>query len=243
MMIMFGLRQCGRVDTFAGEYQTTKFAHFYGLPLVPIESMWVTRTVGDHLVGFMVKMSARGVAAGYLRTWGPILAAIAVATMSVPGFAVAALCLGLCGWSWTWRNLRGAREIRRARIHEIAFGTACDPVRRSPRECVGLRRDIEQRFAEHSRGRTPEDVARFGADAPLQAVLAYAVFRLVAASTHGRTARDALAASERLLDGVTDGDAGALPIDGPYRGAATDHVAARAAADLDPGAPKKAKRS
>jgi hypothetical protein len=241
----FGLGQYGRVDRFAAEFQVTKCAHFCGLPLVPIESMWVTRTVGDHLVGFMVKTSGRSVAAAYLRTWGPILAAIAVATLSVPGFAIAALLLGSCGWTWTWRNLRGAHEIRRARFHQIAFGTVCDPMRRHHNECVGLRKDIEERFAEHSGGRTPEDVARFGADAPLQAVLAYAVLRLVAASTHGRTARTALAASERILAGVSEGDAGALAVGGPYRGAAstiagsTDHAAAaeHAAAELDQRAP------
>lgn len=244
VIVIFGLRHYGRVDRFANEYQTTKFAHFYWLPLVPIESMWVTRTVGDHLVGFEVKTSARSVAAAYLRTWGPILAVLAVATVSVPGFAIAALLLGLCGWSWTWRDLRRPLEIRRARFHQIAFGTVCDPMRRHQRECVGLRRDIDERFAEHSRGRTPEDVARFGADAPHQAVLAYAVLRLAAASARGRTAFNALVASERILAGVSDGDVGALAIGGPYRGAAstiggsTDHAAAaeHAAAELDQGA-------
>ncbi len=248
MIVAVGLRQFGRVDSFAAEFQITKFAHVCELPLVPIESMWVTGTVSGHLVGFVVKTSKRSVAAAYLRTWGPILAAIAGATLTVPGFAIAALLLGSCGWSWTWRYLRGAQEIRRARFNQVAFGTVCDPMRRLQGERAWLREAIEERFAEHSRGRTPEDVARFGADSPLQAVLAYAILRLVAASAHGRTASTALAASERILSGVSDGDAGALAVGGPYRGAvstiagSTDHAAAAEGVtpDHDEGAPDEA---
>ncbi len=231
MIIIYGQRYYGRVGGHGAEHLATRFAHVYFVPLFPTSSRWVSRQIGDQLYGFDVKLSARSVAAAYLRIWAPLVALGLGATLSIPGIAAAVALLALSAWSWTWFRIRGDRERRRAFLDQVAFGAACDPLRRTRADCEALRPGIEERFAEVSGGRTPDDVARFGAATPEQAAFAYALLRLVAATGRGHTARKARAASERILDDVTDGDAGALADGGPYR--ARNPVAARPGAELE----------
>ncbi len=217
MIIFYGHRFYGRIDGHGAEYLATTFAHVYFLPLFPTGSRWVTRQVGDQVLGFDVKLSARSVAAAYLRIWAPLLALGLGATLTIPGIAVAVGLLALSAWSWTWLRIRGGHERRRALLNQIAFGAACDPMRRPVAQCEALRCEVDQRFAEVSGARTPEDVARFGADSPAHAALAYASLRLVAAIAGGDTGRKARAVSDSLLDNVSTGDARALADGGPYR--------------------------
>jgi hypothetical protein len=217
MIIVWGSRHYGKVDGHGSEYMSTRFGHLYFIPLIPLESRWVTRVLGgDQLLGFDTPLSARSVLATYLRVWAPFIALGLGATMTIWGFAAAAVLLGLSGWSWTWTKVRG-RELRRAQLNQIAFMTACDPLRRPVHQCMSLRREIEARFAEVSHGRTPDDVARLGADTPLEAALAYGCLRIVAATAEGRTARKAREASERVLDRLTEREVDALADGGPYR--------------------------
>jgi hypothetical protein len=226
MFIVYGQRYYGRVGGYDGEYLTTKFAHVYWLPLVPISSMWVTRRQGDQLYGFDVSMSAKSVAAAYLRIWPLLPALLCIVTLTAAGFVIAAMLLALLGWSWMWRRAARGREEKRALFNRVAFGTACDPMQRPVTFCSTIRPDIEARFAEVSGGRTPEDVVRFGADTPRQAAFAYAVLRLVARTVRGSTAARAIESSEKILDGFKTSDAAALG-DGPFRaeGTVVDRIA------------------
>ncbi|HVK76909.1 MAG TPA: hypothetical protein VM734_26465 [Kofleriaceae bacterium] len=215
MIIIWGTRHYGRVDSVEGGFAATKFAHVWFLPLVPMGSMWVTADTGEGLYGHEIPLAGKSVAAGYLRLWGPVAAVAGIVAGSLTGFAVAGVAAALCGWSWTWRSRRDPRERRRAAWHQAAFGTACDPLA-MPRYMVGdLRPAAEQAFAAVSNGRTPDDVARLGASSAEQAISAYAVLRLVAASARGKAAARARAASEKILDAHRDADAGAGG--GPYR--------------------------
>jgi hypothetical protein len=217
MIIIWGTRHYGKVDGHGSEYMSTRFAHLYFFPIFPIESRWVTRRLGgDQLLGYDMPLSGRSVLATYLRFWAPLVALGVGATMTIWGIAAAAVLLGLSGWSWTWSKVRG-RELRRAQLNQIAFMTACDPLRRPTGQCIGLRREIEPRFADASNGRTPDDVARLGADTPAQAALAYGCLRIVAATAEGRTAKKAREASERVLDRMTEREVDALAEGGPYR--------------------------
>ncbi len=235
MIIIWGTHHYGQIGGHGDhEHLVTRFGHLYWFPIFPLESRWVTRRIGDQLLGMEVPLSGRSVAATYLRFWAPLAALGLGATLTLWGFAAAAALLALSAWSWTWMRTRRGRERRRAQLNQLTFETACDPSIRKPDECAALRPEIDARFAEVSAGRTPDDVARFGADTPLEGALAYASLRLVAATARGETARRARAASERVLDRLTDRDADALGEGGPYRarqaaGATPDDLEAAAA--------------
>lgn len=231
MIIIWGTHHYGHIGGHGdSEHLITRFGHLYWFPLFPIESRWVTHKIGDQLVGIDVKLSPRSVAATYLRFWAPLVALGVGATLTIAGIAAAVLLVALSAWSWTWMRTRTGRERRRAQLNQLAFETACDPSIRKPAQCAALRPAIDARFAEASGGRTPDDVARFGADTPLQAALAYASLRLLAATARGQTARKAHAASERVLDRLTNRDTDALGDGGPYR---AQQAAATTPADLD----------
>jgi hypothetical protein len=217
MIIVWGTHHYGKVDGHGTEYMCTRFAHLYFVPLFPMGgSRWVLRGFADDLLGYDVPISGRSVLATYLRVWAPIVAIALGATFTIWGLAAAALLAVLSGWSWMWRSVHG-RELRRAQLNQLAFGTACDPLRRPMGQCIGLRREVEERFAEVSNGRTPDDVARLGADTALQAALAYGCLRVAAATAERPIARKAREASERVLDRMTDRDVDALSEGGPYR--------------------------
>jgi hypothetical protein len=223
MIVIYGTRFYGEVDSHGGERQLTKFFHIYYVPLVPVSTLWVTRDLESGYNGHAVAMSGRSVVAGYARVWAPVAAVGAIITGSLAGWAAAAGLIGLCAWSWTWRTLRTARERRRSDFHLLAFGTRCDPLRMEPKLASVLQADVAERWAQVAEGSTPEDVARLGAANPAQAVLAYASLRLAARLAPGEHARSALADSERVLDSIKDD---AALEGGPYRSTAPAHLPA-----------------
>lgn len=232
MIVIYGTRFYGQVDSHAGQRQLTKFFHIYYVPLVPVGTLWVTRDLDRGYNGHAVQMSGRSVLAGYARVWGPIAVIGAIATGSVGGILAAGGLAALSAWTWTWHSLRGAREKKRSDFHLLAFGTRCDPLKMEGQLASVLQADVAERWAQVADGSTPEDVARLGAANPAQAVLAYASLRLaarLAPSEHARKARDA---SERILDAIKDGDA-ALE-GGPYR--STGQAQLPAGADITDGA-------
>jgi hypothetical protein len=215
MIVIYGTRFYGQVDSHGGQHHLTKFFHIYYVPLVPVQALWVTQEVGGSYRGHDVKMSGRSVLAGYARIWGPLAAVIAVATGGVGGVVAATAALGATALTWTWRSRRSAREQRRSDFHLLAFGTRCDPLDMELKLATALQHNVAQRWAEVSGGNTPDDVARIGAANPAQAVLAYASLRLaarLAPGTHARAARDA---SDRVIDAIKDDPA--LLEAGPYR--------------------------
>lgn len=226
MIIIWGTHHYGRVHGHGTEYLATRFGHLYWFPIFPMQSRWVTRELGDQHYGFDVPLSGRSVAATYLRFWAPLVALGLGVTMTIWGIAAAVALAVLSIWSWTWRTTRAGRERRRAQLNQLACGTACDPLWRTSSECHALRKRVEAAFAEVCNGRTPDDVARLGADTPMQAALAYANLRLVAATADAAPARKrARAASERVLDRLTNRDTDALSEGGPYRAQGTPEVA------------------
>jgi hypothetical protein len=217
MIVIYGTRFYGQVDGHAGQHQQTKFFHIYYVPLFPVRTMWVTRTLDRGFNGHAVQLSGRSVLAGYARVWGPIAAIGAAAAGSVGGVVAAGALAALSVWTWTWRSVRGERERRRSDLHLHAFGTRCDPLHMEDELASVLQTEIAARWAQVADGRTPEDVARLGAANPAQAVLAYASLRLAARLAPATHARDALAASDRILDAVRDDPS---LEGGPYRSTA-----------------------
>lgn len=216
MIVIYGTRYYGRVNAHGGQHHQTKFFHIYYMPLLPVGSAWVTQADEEgRFRGHDVKMSGRGVLAAYARTWGPLGAIAGIATGGVAGIAAGVALGALSAWSWTWRSLRGDRERKRSDFHLLAFGTRCDPLEMSADLAQNLQPAIAQRWAQVSDGNSPEDVARLGAASPAQAVFAYASLRLAARLAPSGPAREARAASDRILDAIKDAPA-ALE-GGPYR--------------------------
>jgi hypothetical protein len=215
MIVIYGTRFYGEVDSYGGQRQLTKFFHIYYVPLVPVGTLWVTRDADRGYNGHAVQMSGRSVLAGYARVWGPVAAVGALIAGSLGGFVAALGLLGLMAWTWTWRSVHGAREQRRSDFHLLAYGTRCDPLRMEHDLAASLQPHIARRWAEVADGNSPEDVARMGAANPAQAVLAYAALRLAARlAPEDPARRQSLADSERILDAVKQTPA----LDGgPYR--------------------------
>jgi len=226
MIVIYGTRFYGQVDSHGGQRQLTKFFHVYYVPLVPVGTIWVTRELDRGYNGHAVQMSGRSVVAGYARVWGPIAALGAIATGSVGCIVAASAVAALSIWSWTWHSVRGARERRRSDFHLLAFGTRCDPLKMENQLASVLQADVAERWAQVADGSTPEDIARLGAANPAQAVLAYASLRLAARLAPGGHARKAREDSDRILDAIRDGDP-ALD-GGPYRSAAQPQLPAGA---------------
>jgi hypothetical protein len=192
MLIVWGTRHYGKVDQFAQQYAVTRFGHVWFLPMIPMESIWVTGRWGDDLAGHPRRLSLRSVGAAYARTWGLLGGAIALITgltsASPIAVAVGAALLAAGLASFRWRNLRTAREHRRAGFNLLTIGTACDPLDMPPEYAMILRPALEERWAELAAGHTPDDVARIGATSVPQAATAYALLRVIACVEPGRTA-------------------------------------------------------
>jgi hypothetical protein len=215
MIVIYGTRFYGEVDSYGGQRQLTKFFHIYYVPLVPVDTLWVTRELDEGYNGHAVRMSGRSVLAGYARVWGPVAAVGAIVAGSIGGFVAAAGLVGLSIWTWTWRSVRNAREQRRSDFHLLAFGTRCDPLNMDDRLASSLQSHIAQRWAEVADGNSPEDIARLGAANPAQAVLAYASLRLAARLAPADQARKkSREASERIIDAIKESPS---LEGGPYR--------------------------
>ncbi len=240
-VIIYGIRNYGRVEDHGGEYATTRFFHLWFAPLIPTGSSWITGRGPGGEVGHSIKLHGKSVAAGYLRVWGAVAAlantVAGLQTAHLGHFIAAAIAGALCAWSWSWRRVRTDAARRRSDFNFVAFGTRCEP-RRMPRELrADAKRDLDRRWDARKPDLTPNDVARHGARDPGEAVIAYGLLRL-AAVERGKVGASEDTDADRILDGAhVPTDLG----DGPYRAtpagtadvptAATlgDLVAARAA--------------
>lgn len=223
MIVIYGTRFYGEVDSYGGQRQLTRFFHIYYVPLIPVDTMWVTGETEDGYTGHAVRMSGRSVLAGYARVWAPVAAFGALVFAggpslagSIAGFLAALGLLAVMAWTWTWRSVHGAREQRRSDFHLLALGTRCDPLHMDDQLASALQAHIAERWAEVAGGNSPEDIARLGAANPAQAVLAYASLRLAARLAPAEHARRSLEDAERILDAMKETPA----LDGgPYRAA------------------------
>jgi hypothetical protein len=232
MIVIYGTRFYGEVDSYGGQRQLTRFFHIYYAPLIPVGTMWVTRETEGGYSGHAVRMSGRSVLAGYTRVWGPVAAIGAFLAGSAGGLVLAGALVALSAWSWTWRSVRSPREQRRRDFHLLAFGTRCDPLDMDDQLASSLQTHIAKRWAEVADGNSPEDVARLGATNPAQAVLAYASLRLAARLAPAEHASKSREDSERILDAIKDS---AALEGGPYRLAAQPQLPETAGLHEDAG--------
>lgn len=216
-VIIYGIRNYGRVDEHGAEYATTAFFHLWFAPLIPTGSTWVVGTSPEGELGHSIKLHAKSVAAGYLRVWGAV-AAIGnlVAGMGnghVAHFVVAAIAAALCAWSWSWRSLRTDAARRRSDFNFVAFGMRCDARRMPALLRAEAKRDLDRRWDARKPDLTPNDVAKHGARDPGEAVIAYGLLR-IAAVERGRGGETEDADADRILDGA---HVPATIGEGPYR--------------------------
>jgi hypothetical protein len=163
-------------------------------------------------------MSARGVLAGYARTWGAILGAAGIAGVGgVAGFGVALAAVGTAALSLSWRKPAGKAAERRSDMNQLAFGTRCEPSLMPEELVVVLRPELESRWRQLANGETPSDVARFGTEDPARAAAAYGVLRLTALTLPAAQRTEAEADAARIANGLHD--VPQLTDGGPYRNA------------------------
>jgi hypothetical protein len=217
MIIIYGHRAFGRVDAHGGEHVQTSFAHIYYMPLFPTSSFWVTQDLGNAARGFTINWSGKSIVAAYLRSWGPIAAIAAIAGGGAVGVILALAFVGLTGWAWSLRSLRGATALRRSDFNVLAFGTRCDPARLERDTRASMKTMLDQRWTELGATRPPDDVAKYGATSVAEAAVAYGLLRLAAIERRPGAAE----AADRIFNGTHE----PLPVgDGPYRG--DDHAPA-----------------
>ncbi|MBA3458075.1 MAG: hypothetical protein H0T42_33640 [Deltaproteobacteria bacterium] len=242
-VIIYGIKDYGRVDEHGGEYATTQFFHIWFAPLIPTGSTWVVGSGNEGQLGLPIKLHWKSVAAGYLRVWGAVAAiggALAgMQTGRIGLLALAAIAGALWAWSWSWRTLRTDAARRRSDFNFVAFGMRCDARRMPGGLRVEAKRDLDRRWNARKPDLTPNDVARHGAHDPGEAVIAYGLLR-IAAIERGSAGKGEDADAERILEGA---HVAAEVGEGPYRASAVapgaptaatlgDLVAARTAEQL-----------
>lgn len=216
-VIIYGVRDYGRVDAHAGEHAQTSFFHVWFAPLFPVGSSWVTGPRPDGTNAHGIRLHAKSIAATYLRIWAPIIGVSCLSAglgkLHVAPLIAAAILFMLSAWSWTWRTLRGSAAIRRSDFNFVAFGTRCDPSRMFAPHRAVVKKDLDRRRAERSPKRSPNEVAQHGAADAAEAVLAYGLLRLSAIERGKAGASDGCDA-ERILAGEHEASA---TTEGPYR--------------------------
>src|SRR5215510_4324087 len=169
-------RTYGRVDEYDGEYVETEFTclGWLPIPLIPGRSFWITHDRHSQRIGFPIKLHLRSVIATYLRLWAPGIAVVVlVRSSSSLATVVAATLFGLCAWSWTWWP-RDAAARRGSDFALAAFGSRCDPARMTDAMHELLSHQLKLRASADVDPRSPDDIVRFGARTPDEALLAYA---------------------------------------------------------------------
>jgi hypothetical protein len=215
-VIIYGVRPYGVVDARGGEYAHTSFFHLWFVPLIPTSSFWVTNETMEGCAGYPIDMHGKSVLAGYFRVWGPVVA-LASFGAGVAGhplmLLISALAIALTVWTWTWRSVRGEEALRRSDFNLVSFGTRCEPHRLADEQLASFKAALDHRWNELKPDRTPNDVARHGTKNANEAITAYGLLR-VAAATRGRAGREEDADADRILDGAQSTLASG---EGPYR--------------------------
>ncbi|HEY5922060.1 MAG TPA: hypothetical protein VIV11_10340 [Kofleriaceae bacterium] len=215
-VIIYGARAYGTVEAHGGEHAETNFFHLWFVPLIPTGSYWITNVTAEGSVGYPIDMHAKSVLAGYLRVWGPIVALggfVAGVAGNLPLLLVSALAIAATVLAWTWRNLRGDGARRRSDFNLVAFGTRCEPRRMRDELRAEFKRSLDATWSELKPDRTPNEIARHGTKDANEAVIAYGLLR-IAAATRGRAGKEEDEDADRILAGAHT----TLAVgDGPYR--------------------------
>jgi hypothetical protein len=230
-VIIYGVRDYGRVDAHAGEFAQTRFFHVWFAPLFPVGSSWVTGPRPDGTNAHGIKLHAKSIAAAYLRIWAPIIGvgclSAGLGKLHIAPLVAAVVLFALSALSWTWRNLRGTTAIRRSDFNFVAYGTRCEPHRMFESQRILAKRDLDQRWTERTPKHNPNEVAQHGAADAAEAVLAYGLLRLASIERGSSGASDGRDA-DRILAGEHEAP---VTTEGPYRAgpAAQTDVATQAA--------------
>ena len=88
MIIVYGTRLYGKIDSCGDTHVATRFFHISWLPLIPMGTQLVLEKNGGSYRFLPQSLSGRSVLAAYLRTWGVIAAAF-VAWHGITGFVEA----------------------------------------------------------------------------------------------------------------------------------------------------------
>jgi hypothetical protein len=216
-VIIYGVRPYGIVESHGGEYAQTSFFHLWFVPLIPTGSFWVTNETEEGKAGYAIDMHAKSVIAGFARVWGPV-AALASFGAGMAGnpimLLVSALAIALTAWTWSWHSVRGEAARRRSDFNLVSFGTRCEPHRMANELLASFKAALDARWNELKPDRSPNEVARHGTKNANEAIVAYGLLR-VAAATRGRAGREEDADADRILDGAHSTLATG---EGPYRG-------------------------
>jgi len=220
MLIIYGRRAYGRMDSHGGEYAHTMFAHVWYMPLFPTQSYWITQS-GETPLGFEIGFHGRSILAAYLRMWAPLIGIACLATgSSIMGAVFAALAV----WAWLWR---GKPAQRRSDFNLVAYGTRCEPglMPRDMRDRI--KNALAAQWEKLALGKPPEDVAQFGAKTIEEASTAYGLLRFAAIERRdpgGHAFADRIAAGQ--YDKAPAGD-------GPYRADVKDAPASERLAQAE----------
>jgi hypothetical protein len=214
MLILSGRRAYGRVDAHGGEHAQTTFAHIWYMPLLPIQSFWITAD-GDAPRGFEIRAHGRSILLTYLRMWGPLAAIGCFAAGSVGALVAGALLAVLSIGAWIARS---ARPSRRSDFNLVAFGTRCEPARMPEDMRARIKQGLQDRWDKLGLTRPPEDIAQYGAKSIAEASTAYGLLRIAAVERRDASAH---AAADRISAGQYEA---APAIDGPYREDHTDQA-------------------
>jgi hypothetical protein len=230
MIVIFGQRYAGAVDRRGGQCAETQFFHVYYLPVIPLSSIWILDP--ETRVGHEIKLHGRSVLAAYTRSWSLVLGLVAaIIATGISSIALGIVAIALFGFgvaALVWQGRRSPEAEQRSDLNLHAFGTRCEPRHMTRPMVDGLRGRLEARWAAMADGRTPGDVARFGAksaerrtrsaaeggvESPEIAVVAYGLLRITAATLTGAEAAEAEAQASRIVNDLREPAAA----DGPYR--------------------------
>jgi hypothetical protein len=214
MVIIYGRRAYGRVDAHGGEHAQTTFAHIWYMPLIPIQSFWITADGGAPR-GFEIRAHGRSILLTYLRMWGPLVAIACFAAGSVGALVAGALLSVLSIAAWVARS---ARPSRRSDFNLVAFGTRCEPARMPTDMRARIKHGLQERWDKLGLTRPPEDIAQYGAKSIAEASTAYGLLRIAGVERRDASAH---AAADRITTGQYDV---APAVDGPYREDHADHA-------------------
>ncbi len=195
-------RVFGKVDEYGGELAASTFWHFFGLPLLPTGSVWLTADQAGYQAR-PIKLHLRSVVAGYLRTWVPLLWWFAFAVDSPTGYCMAAAALAACFGTWTWRMTHRLKVQRQNDFDLVALGTQCPPRRMLVKDLHQALTQQKAKFAAVTTERNPDDIARFGSSRADELIAAYGLLRLHSTLTP-TTASNVRLAAMRILNGQHD---------------------------------------
>src|SRR5687767_14925528 len=110
MIVVYGTRHYGRIDSYFGEYGAVRCVHLFFLPLIPIGWMWIRFRDEDGVRGHGMRVPWRALLSAYAQTWG-VGAGIVLLLASTEGRPLLALAgallligsLATFAWRTVWR--------------------------------------------------------------------------------------------------------------------------------------------